>query len=366
MTQYKLGRTPVHAAVANGAPLDVVQHVLELRPLALTEKDAWGKTPLACACMNAKAGNENAAAILRHVLTEKGVRTLDRGGMTALHTACANGASVENMHLLLDAFPDAIRLPDSNGKLPLHAACSYPKVEKAALQLLLRAYPDSLKQFDKMGALPLHIAIQRKCPTDIILFLIDQAKGAARTREASSKMYPLHMACRSGADKILLEKLIDVYPEAIDAVDAKGNTFFHVACMCRTLTAEFAEDLLVKCSSATIRKPNNDGALPLHIACQHRLPLDVLSVLMDHYHDALLHKDQRGNTPLHKAFQASTTEMTTLVLMAHREYRAVYRKNARGETPQDCVPASKQKAFNRARTWYNLRRAYCPICVRMF
>lgn len=364
LTQYKLGRTPVHAAVTNGAPLNVVSHVLELRPLALAEKDAWGRTPLACACMNARDGDANAANILKLLLTEKGIRTLDRGGMTPLHVACANCASMENIHLLIDAFPEAMQLPDGNGKLPLHAACSNPRVDVELLELLTTAYPDSLKSFDKMGSLPLHIAIQRKCPTDVVLFLIDKAEGAARTREAGSKMYPLHMACRSGADKVLLEKLIEIYPEAIDAVDSKGNTFFHLACMCRTMTVEFVEDLLDKCSYATITKTNEEESLPLHIACQHRLEYDVIRVLIDHYREGLLAKDKRGNTPLHKAFQ-TTTELKTLVLIAHQDHRAVYRKNKRGDTPPDCVSPAIQKSFRRSRAWYNLRRAYCPVCVRI-
>ena len=83
LTQYKLGRTPVHAAVSNGAPLNVVEYVLELRPLAVGERDAWGKTPLACACMNAGPDDPNAAAVLYRLIDPTRIRKASQTRMVA-------------------------------------------------------------------------------------------------------------------------------------------------------------------------------------------------------------------------------------------------------------------------------------------
>lgn len=421
LDKYKLGKSPVHVAANRGAPVEVVQYLLQQRPEAIAEKDVWGKTPLACACAaipvvdndddskNAVASKnddehndddnkrsindkvtsdndgddndnkeinnkelsnnkikdkDNSLAILRLLTDSARIAEPDRGGMLPLHIACVSGASVEIIAQLLDEYREAIRLPDNNGRLPLHAACMNPRVNLDALDLLHKAYPAALRIFDKTGSVPLHIAIQRKLSASVVHFLIDKEEGAVRTREASSKMYPLHLACRVGADVDVLERLVEIYPVAIEAVDARGNSIFHLACTYRQLTVDFAELLLDKCSFDTIRKVNEEQSLPLHLAVQYKAAMPVLQLLIDHYPEALLCKDTKGNVPLHKAFQ-NLTPMPILVRLAQQNHHALCRRNNRGDTPMECAPLLLQKQFKRARYWYNLRKAYCPICIRM-
>jgi ankyrin repeat protein len=363
LSQYKLGKTPVHAAVSRGADLVVVQYLLEQRRQSCGEKDAWGRTPLACACTCATdADGPNATKILA-LLTDKAlVEERDRAGMLPLHLACSHNAALDNVELLLHEFNGAICEQDNQGRLPLHAACTNVRVNVELLDLLITAYPPALKTFDKSGTLPLHLAIQRKLPEDLILFLIEKEEGAVRTKEASTLMYPLHMAAKTGASPKLLERLIQIYPKAIDAVDKGGNTVFHVACTYRQLNLEFAEQLLDTCSYETIRMTNQNGMLPLHLAVQHRAKMPVLQLLIDHYPEALTFKDKKGNVPLHLAFQTAT-EMYVLVRLAQEDHRALSKVNKKGLTPEDCANELLQKNFRRARYWYNLRTAYCPAFI---
>jgi len=365
-TQYKLGKTPVHAAVARGQSLEVIQYLLRKRPQALEEEDAWGKTPLACVAASSAFYDDpdECAAVFDFLIDPTRIQQCDRAGMLPLHIACANSASVENIQALLDEYPEAIRWPDNNGRLPLHAACTNPRVELELLELLVQEYPEALKTFDKMGAVPLHLSIQRKLPADAVLFLIEQAEGAVRTREAATMMYPLHLACKAGSEMEIMETLLDIYPRAIDAVDKKGNTIFHVACMARTLTPEFCEKLLEYCSYETIQEANEDGSLPLHLAVQNRASMPVLQLIIDYYPEALDIKDEKGNTPMHKAFQ-TTTEMHVLVRLAQQNPHAMNRRNKKGQKPLDIASVALEKKFIRARRWYNIRMAYCPCCIRM-
>lgn len=374
LEQYKLGKTPLHVAASNGADVSVVQYLLSKKPETIAEKDAWGKTPLACACAAAtdtNDGNEegeycvetNTAAVLEVLMDPARIVEPDRGGMLPLHIACAAGASIENIELLMDEYPDAIRVPDNNGRYPLHAACSKTTVSEELLEMLVTAYPDALRTFDKMGAVPLHIAIQRKASSEAILYLIQVEQGAVRTREASTRMYPLHLACRYGADMTILEKLIEIYPVAIDAVDGKGNTIFHLACNDRLLTVELAEWLLDKTSEDTIRMVNEEQSLPLHLAVHHRSPMPVLQLLIDHYPEALICKDKAGNVPLHKAFQ-NWTAVPVLVRLAQENHRALSKKNKRGRTPEACANPIVLKSFRRARMWFIMKKAFCPFCIR--
>jgi ankyrin repeat protein len=370
LESYKLGRTPLHVAASRGATIEVLQLLLRERPEAVHQQDAWGKTPFACACAAAaefldEDHCQHMTEVLEILMDPSTIIEADRAGMLPLHLACGAAMNLENLELLLDEYPEAICTPDHNGRLPCHAACTNPRVTVECLDVLVSAFPEALRTFDKVGALPLHIAIQRKMPVDVILFLIESEEGAVRTREGSSQMYPLHLASRTGADPLVLERLADIYPKAIASVDANGNTIFHLACMQRQLTVELAELLLDRCSYDVIRKVNEDQSLPLHLAAQYRASLPVLQLLIDHYPEGLLCKDKNGNIPLHKAFQATYNEMSTLVRMAQQNHRQLSKRNKRDQKPMDCASDVIKKRFRRARYWYNVRKAYCPICIRM-
>ena len=370
LESYKLGRTPLHVAASRGAAIEVLQLLLRQRPEAVQEKDAWGKTPFACACAAVteyvdEDRHQHMTAVLELLMDPTTMIEADRAGMLPLHIACAAGMNVENVELLLDEYPEAICTPDHMGRLPCHAACTNPRITVECLDVLVSAFPEALRTFDKMGSLPLHIAIQRKLPVAAILFLIEAEEGAVRTREGTTQMYPLHLAARSGADPAILERLADIYPKAIASVDTNGNTIFHLACMQRQLTVDLAELLLGRCSYDAIRKVNEDQSLPLHLAAQYRASLPVLQLLIDHYPEALLCQDKQGNIPLHKAFQTTSTEMSTLVRMAQQNRRQLSKRNKRGQRPAECASDVMQKRFRRARYWYNVRKAYCPICIRM-
>jgi ankyrin repeat protein len=368
LQSYKLRRTPLHVAAGRGASMDVIQLLIRLRPQALHEKDSWGKTPFACACAATTEFNDSENHLymfeLLNALKENTtISDPDRSGMLPLHIACCSGMNIENIEYLLDEYPEAICTADNNGRLPFHAACTKNTITTEILDLLSAAFPEALRTFDKQGALPLHIALQRKLPTNIIMYLMEKEIGAVRTREASTQMYPLHIAARAGADLSVLERIAEIYPQSIDSVDNKGNTIFHVACTFRQMTVDFAEMLLDKCNPDTVRQVNEEESLPLHVAVQHRASWPVLSLLIDLYPDALLYKDKKGNVPLHKAFQTST-EMYVLIRLSQQNYHQLSKLNQRGLKPMECASEIVQKNFRRARYWYNIRKAYCPICIR--
>lgn len=224
---YKLGKTPVHTAVCCGQSLEVIRFLLRKRPQALGEEDAWGKTPLACAAASSHhyQSSEDFAEVLDFLVDPVRIIQPDRAGLLPLHIACLNRNRLEDIEMLFDEFPDAICQPDNMGRLPLHSACINPHVQLELLEFLVEGHPEALKTFDKNGSVPLHLAIQRKVPVECVLFLISQAEGAVRTREASSMMYPLHMACKMGSDFEILEALIDIFPKAIDIPDKVSVTW---------------------------------------------------------------------------------------------------------------------------------------------
>jgi hypothetical protein len=63
--------------------------------------------------------------------------------------------SMDTISALLSAYPEAVRVVNNHGRLPLHVACYYVKSDEAVLALL-SAYPCALRVGDAIGHRPLH------------------------------------------------------------------------------------------------------------------------------------------------------------------------------------------------------------------
>jgi ankyrin repeat protein len=79
-------------------------------------------------------------------------------GQLPLHKACSGGAPVEVVQCLLDAFPEGFKQEEENGDLPLHVACKYKYVDLEVVRFLVENYPDSISRTDRAGRLPIYWA----------------------------------------------------------------------------------------------------------------------------------------------------------------------------------------------------------------
>ena len=138
------------------------------------------------------------------------VREEDEKGRTALHLALGardenssfggfggdlwpkdTPINIELIRVLLELYPDGVKVKNNIGELPLHTAC-----EKNApidvIKLLIDLYPDGVKEkniYD--GSLPLHTACQNNAPIDVIQFLYDKYKEGASITDSYGKV-PAH------------------------------------------------------------------------------------------------------------------------------------------------------------------------------
>ena len=89
---------------------------------------------------------------------ESAVKTRGKSGLLPLHFACAFGASADAVKLLLDAYPEAVRLPDESDRmLPLHHACKFGTSEDVLMTLMV-AYSDATVTCDDFGRFPMDYA----------------------------------------------------------------------------------------------------------------------------------------------------------------------------------------------------------------
>lgn len=79
--------------------------------------------------------------------------------MITIYTLCG-----DTVRVLLQSNPDAAKVEDNYGRLPLHVAVDRDQPWTDAIDRLVTAYPQALNRRDGGGRLPLHIAVDRQEP----------------------------------------------------------------------------------------------------------------------------------------------------------------------------------------------------------
>ena len=156
----------------------------------------------------------------------------------AFDKALRLGRDEELLELLNGKHGKAIaKTKDSLGQYPLHRivthdAFFFSKAYKL-ISKLLSLFPAAIDTCDKGGRYALHLACATKvkdsgCNPDAVLCLLKARPEHAFKQEASTKMLPLHYACKTQPDKVI-KALVEVYPDALRIMDAAGNLPAHFA-----------------------------------------------------------------------------------------------------------------------------------------
>ena len=145
-TGFFEGRTvanvlPIHEAAVGGAPLDVMQALVNAYPAGLSQvESSYQRMPLHCAC------RKNAIPHVIQLLCEaqpEACLAADSLGRLPLHYALSNGADPAVISILMTCRPDAARGLDQRGWTPLHVACSMG-ASMDVVTSILNAYPEAV------------------------------------------------------------------------------------------------------------------------------------------------------------------------------------------------------------------------------
>ena len=285
------------------------------------------------------------------------VHEVDIRGKTLLHYA-AMYRSVEFCKLLLEFNPQAVRVTDRYGELPFYLSCygcpSGINVETA--KYLYELYPESIDIADAMGSYPIHCLCRKGYNFkslghifELTQFLLKHDRGAV-AKPTNFGRLPLHLAAK-GKTLSMVKLVFDAYPEAI-YVGYQGKTFLQIAKggnRCEAILTflksqlEFArqsaEDttpdengqlpihrglfdkvlrlgtvkLIVKANPTIINAADNQGCIPLHIACQVG-DSDIVENLIETNIDSLEINDFDGNCALHHACLAGNCDIINCIL----------------------------------------------------
>eukprot|EP00753_Platysulcus_tardus_P000379 PLAT10391.1.p1 GENE.PLAT10391.1~~PLAT10391.1.p1 ORF type:complete len:628 (+),score=252.94 PLAT10391.1:141-2024(+) len=167
--------TPLHTAVAKGAPASLLELMLAAHPSAAKRKERFGLLPHHCAV--GRHSTPEQLLLLTSAYPE-GLRELvslkGRGKPTStiLHLATSNSASFEIIEMLLSVVPDMALAEDDAGNMPLHTALLHKSTTRI-VRLLMVTAPSALRKTNKSMQLPLHIAVSTNCAPSTLRVLAD-------------------------------------------------------------------------------------------------------------------------------------------------------------------------------------------------
>jgi hypothetical protein len=116
-----------------------------------------------------------------------------------LQSACSEQPQqVDTIRFLVEACPEAVKVPNGDGSLPLHVACAY-KAPLDVIQYLVEQWPEAIKTANHNGSLPLHHACKNKVPLDVVEFLVEEWPEAVKIMDSDGRT-PLDCAKIPTAD----------------------------------------------------------------------------------------------------------------------------------------------------------------------
>ena len=318
------GECPFHDAVTHES-LDFVKVILDTDPGLVGQIDGYGRFPLHHACLN---GSIETVKYLHGLFPELAmVRNLHRDdGNLPLHYACMS-RDPDVLKFIYEQFPEAIELTGQGG-LPIHHALHHPRENTTKIiQFLLSHDPDCLSRPTSNGSFPLHVACESYSdraagviefifglyPDGVLLRNQEGKLPADVLREQSYKENDQrhHDKIRFLSKQQSYVAKIKSSDQAITTPDECGRLLLHHALSDDSPMATI--ELLYKQNPNAIHVADNDGILPLQIACAD-CRVDVVKFLLELTEDSVNIVDEEGDFLLHYACRRGNVELIKYLL----------------------------------------------------
>ena len=229
---------PLHAAIIFGISPDTIQLLVEAFPAGCTipcvDRDGSQRLPLELAL--GAGANVDVLRILCRAYKQAIFMPLSERSdyRFPLHAALAHGCDVAVItdllstaaekqvggatthrfgvatgvyHSITKHGAEMARVPDHQGRLPLHISLTYNAKAASVLQVL-QAYPEAVNVADSHGMLPVHIALMKEHAVQVVLPLIQASGPVAPDGNYGRSL--LHWACRSNYERFLIEQLVQM------------------------------------------------------------------------------------------------------------------------------------------------------------
>ena len=245
--------------------------------------------------------------IVRYMLqnSKYDINAQDFQGSTALHYSIWNTTAAVELLLLQGADP---HIQSQRGTTPFLEGAMRGDIKTAALLL---EYGADLHASDRAGKNAMHHAASHGF-VPFVKWLLDIGCQDMMWNKARHGTTPLDLAIKQKRERVI-DQILQFYGQKVAAQE--GDSSLHW--ILRTVVYEDGQmilevgtlavghmimllTLLVSNHPSLISAVDDEGALPLHIACQNRkTPIDVFQFLVKQYLTSVRHADKRGNLPIH-------------------------------------------------------------------
>ena len=278
--------------------------------------DDDGCRPIHRLCRNEDLDDNNSLDILRFMIDIDPtlLSEVDGDDFLPIYDAVDTKSSAF-CKILIDKYPQSLRVESKFGTLPIHIACAYGKREETAdtIQYMLEVDPELINTEDRRRYLPIHHTAVNETTKSIELLLKYDPEAASKELNNESRKLPLHLACGVyNSNLSSIQVLYDAYPEAILARNRDGRTPLDLAR--KQPTIEFLQTQLVYARQANedmtaMTTLDEDGRLPLHRALKDNIPLGSIKLLARGNPAAAEVADQNGAYPVHIACNFSSVKV---------------------------------------------------------
>mmetsp|Transcript_27272 Transcript_27272/g.45451 ORF Transcript_27272/g.45451 Transcript_27272/m.45451 type:complete len:635 (+) Transcript_27272:50-1954(+) len=295
---WGVGWLPLHVAVYYGAPLEIVEVLLEESPGSIYCKTTQGYLPLHVACTSIDSSHHLIESLVKAFPLSLYVSTSD--GVTAQELAevAAKGDYPACVGLLAPT-PTSDTHSERSSR-PMH---NIPCTKRRSI----------FKKMVSTGRLDNHVnretklfsALSKKRWSIAREILCKKPKEARiwtlspDPKDPPCHLLPLHMALRRKAPISVIKALLNANASAIYRREYYGMLPLHVACNVG-LDTDIVE-LLCEASPVAARQPDLGGMLPLHLACSSkrnsRCNLCVITYLLGVHPKAVHVEDSKSNLP---------------------------------------------------------------------
>ena len=318
------GYTPLHVALlysTDKTDVRLIDLLLGTGPESTRQVlSCYRDYPIHLLCFRCSSGVVNFPATLKNLSEEKSLEILERliradpsslkkSGMHNILPIHFPSDSLPFVKALIDSYPGALKIR-ADGKLPLHYACgSSPGINMKrssikVVQLLFDQYPESIesapdiiRQFQFDTTWP---GRDISADAELLSFLRKQRqyvrqskiKGALHKKNTNGRVL-LHRAMSSGASLGSVKLLLQGNPAALYIAD-------------------------------------NNGVMPVHLACQFGT-VDIVKYLVEPYNGCLNTLDANNNSTLHYACLGGTCDVVSYLVQKQSTF--VSTRNSDGEIP---------------------------------
>ena len=228
-----------------------------------TQHSAWRtmRSALQLLCMNASISTDLLCLLLPHC--NQGSEAVAE----AFSFLWSNQAlTPQLLEFVLQQVPEAAKLQDKSGRLPLHLLCRNLTLKVEWLAALLLDFPEAAKQQDKYGCLPLHCLCENKSVNvECLSALLRDLPEAAKLQD-NLRGLPLHILCGNHQVNVeCLSELLWAFPEAAKLQNMYGRLPLHFLCKNESVNVDLLLQAYLTHVLPSILRPDARGVYPLKV-----------------------------------------------------------------------------------------------------